>query len=150
MNPGDVLRAVRRDRRLSQRELAAAAGVAKSTIDRIESGTSGRPSFALIDSILDATGYQLAVYTKLGYPVEIDDERWQPGDRAGRLFPAHLRRRRVGSFWDQANPGDGYWWGWHHRAFSDNDPNEPEFTFDMRRTRHPWSPEGNWAYCEAT
>jgi transcriptional regulator with XRE-family HTH domain len=65
MQPGDLLRAVRRSRRLSQRELAEVAGVRSTTVDRIESGCSNRPSLAVIEQILNATGYQLAVINNL-------------------------------------------------------------------------------------
>jgi transcriptional regulator with XRE-family HTH domain len=122
MHPGDLLRAVRRTRRLSQRELAKVAGMRPSTIDRIESGKSAAPSLAILERILAATAYQLVVLDNLGHVLKLEDERFAPWDRGRRLYPAHLEIWRVRNM-------DDPWWGWHHRAFWDKDPNKPDWTF---------------------
>jgi transcriptional regulator with XRE-family HTH domain len=122
MHPGDLLRAVRRSRTLSQRELAKVVGLPRSTIDRIESGRSETPSLALIERILAATAYQLVVLDNLGRLLKLEDERFAPWDRGRRLYPAHLEIRRVRNM-------DDPWWGWHRIAFWDKDPNKPDWTF---------------------
>jgi transcriptional regulator with XRE-family HTH domain len=146
--PGDVLRAVREQRRLSQRELAKVAGVAKSTIDRIEREHGARCSLDIMERILAATGYHLCIYTDQGYPVEVRESRFLPADRGGRLYPAHLRLRKVGLMGDPSY-SPGFWWGWWHIAFSDRDPKKPTYTFDKRRSRDP-SFSVNWAWSDAT
>jgi transcriptional regulator with XRE-family HTH domain len=60
MDCGNLLREIRRRHRLSQRELAALSGTAKSTLARIES-TGSDPPIGALERILAAVGLQLAV-----------------------------------------------------------------------------------------
>jgi transcriptional regulator with XRE-family HTH domain len=111
----DVLRAIRRYRRLSQRELAARAGLPKSTIGRLESDRPADPSLSTVQRALAGAGYRIAI---------VDDEADEitalngPGserDGAGRHLPAHLERRRL-------TPRTS-WRGWGRIAWEfTNDP----------------------------
>jgi predicted nucleotidyltransferase/DNA-binding XRE family transcriptional regulator len=54
----DLVTAARAKRRMSQRELARAAGVPQSTVAAIESGRR-QPSVAMLERLLDAAGFRL-------------------------------------------------------------------------------------------
>ncbi|WP_083935914.1 helix-turn-helix domain-containing protein [Saccharomonospora halophila] len=54
----NVVATARERRRMSQRELARAAGVPQSTVASIESGRR-QPSFAMVERLLDAAGFRL-------------------------------------------------------------------------------------------
>lgn len=135
-NAGRWLRAVRRARVLSQRELAALAGVPLSTVSAIEAGRR-TPGLVLFERILRATEFELAVVDTtppddgktadqggdVARPpprrrLHLDDEHDAIRDRSGRRFPAHLR-------WGGKPVYDNgtYWWGWHNIAwYFDRDP----------------------------
>jgi transcriptional regulator with XRE-family HTH domain len=112
---GALLARARRLAGVSQRELAAAVGVAPSTVGGIESG-SRRAGVELLDTLLRATGLRLAVLDSDGFevsPVPVDAVR----DGAGRRFPAHLdvlprdrlASERMGSpRYDRASTAAGY------------------------------------------
>ena len=83
-----VVRRARRVVGLSQRAMAARAGLAKSTVARAESG-EGAVSLEAVAAILDVAGLHLAVVDAAGRvvtPMRAHTVR----DRAGRYFPAHL------------------------------------------------------------
>jgi transcriptional regulator with XRE-family HTH domain len=135
MEIATVIRALRRRRRLSQRELAARSGVSASTIDRIESGHTRDPGIGVIDAVLNSVGYGLAVVDHKGRPL-------MPGDGAdllhdlellrdsgGRHFPAHLPTFRV--------TRSQYWWGWYRIAWSMSDPVVPAYSYFRRPERWP-------------
>lgn len=86
---------------MSQRELARAAGVAASTIGRIESGTLV-PSVDVVKRVLAVAGLQLVVVDETGHIVQPmgvwDDTR----DGAERRYPAHLDTI--------LDPEPGEWW----------------------------------------
>ena len=124
MDPGDVLRAVRRARRVSQRELAAHAELPRSTIDRIEAGRT-EPRLDTFEAILNSVGLKLAVTNQFDRILVVDDEGWLR-DRGGRCFPAHLELRELGDRWD------GGWWGWGRLAWTSDDPKVPAYTFYRR------------------
>lgn len=120
MRGGDICRAVRRGRRLSQRELAELAGIPRSTIERIESGAIASPRIDVIARLLEATGYFLVLVNFRGRPVHVRYEVDELIDRAQRCFPAHQRVIRV------VGEGDG-WWGWRRIAWLPSDPLVPEY-----------------------
>ncbi|HZC70347.1 MAG TPA: helix-turn-helix transcriptional regulator [Jatrophihabitans sp.] len=97
-----LLRAARRLRRLSQRQLAELAGVPRSTVDRIEAGASD-PRISTLEALLGAIGIELAAHVG-GQLLTIDQEREQLVDFAGRHLPPHWEVEAV-------IPRDG-WWGW--------------------------------------
>jgi transcriptional regulator with XRE-family HTH domain len=117
-----VLRAVRRARRMSQRELAERAGVPRSTVDRIESGrTSAR--FETIAVLLAAAGFDLLIVDWRGRLLEVDSVTHHIVDRAGRRFPAHLPWNEVRELGDD-------WWGWFRIAWwKKNNPLVPDLTY---------------------
>lgn len=141
MNPATLLRAVRKARRLSQRELASLAGVRPSTVDRIESGQSTAPSLAVIEKILHACGYRLAITGHEGRPFELDEPHGRLLDRGGRNYPAHLDLIRM----------DGMrtpWWGWLRIAFYERDPHVPEWIYHLRSGVSWLDPPGKyWPFC---
>lgn len=89
-------------RGISQRELAEIAGVPRSTVHRIEAGTSD-PRLSTLDALLDSIGIELAAHIG-GKIVAVDAERDQLVDVTGRHFPAHWQVRPVEWIDD--------WWGW--------------------------------------
>jgi transcriptional regulator with XRE-family HTH domain len=101
-----VLRAIRRARWLNQRELASVTGVSRATIERIESGRH-TASLAVLERILAATRFRMAVVDADGAPLVLDDKHDALNDRAGRRFPAHLP-------WFPVTEQDyEHWWGWY-------------------------------------
>ncbi|MDT4945247.1 MAG: hypothetical protein QOH14_1980 [Pseudonocardiales bacterium] len=130
MIAGHVLRAVRRARRLSQRELADHAGVPRSTIDRIESGRNGDPRLSTFEAILAAAGYHLIVTNQFGRPLDLTEQHPDLRDDALRRFPAHLPVQRV------VGEGQDAWWGWRRIAWVPADRKVPSHTYKQRVT--PW------------
>lgn len=139
-NPGQVLhfpsdrylRAARRRADLSQRELAARAGVSQSCVARIEHS----PQLAKVDHLAwllsSAGGLRLIVVdeagTEIGPEDEVDAER---RDRGHRRYPAHLDLR----------PGTEDWWGEGWPMFTGL---TPEYTFDRKRSERDWRRESGW------
>jgi transcriptional regulator with XRE-family HTH domain len=66
---GRMLRFARSRAKLTQRELAAKAGVPQETIARIERGRAD-PRLGTLDSLLEACGYGLEVEPRLGIGVD--------------------------------------------------------------------------------
>lgn len=117
--PG-VLRRIRRIADLSQRELAAAAGVSASTIGQAESGARDL-SVRLVALMAHLAGLRLALVDDTGSEVEPMSQD-AVRDMGGRRFPAHL---------DTRYSDDGWWHGPHRY-----DRAQPWYTFDRdRRTR---------------
>lgn len=84
----ELIRSVRRCADVSQRELADAAEVAKSTVTRIETGEVD-PTFAMLDKLLRAVDCRIQVLGPDRKPVmHLDDGDLR--DKAGRRYPAHL------------------------------------------------------------
>ena len=126
-----VLRAARRARRVSQRELAVLAGVPVSTVDRIEAGHSD-PRVGTLAKLLAAIGIELAACIG-GTPVLVDPDRERLVDVLGRHLPPHWEVERV-EWLDR-------WWGWWRknpqlREFP------PKYTYWKRRPPG-W---GKWAW----
>lgn len=88
LDPGGLIRRVRRLADLSQRELAEFLGLSAATIAKWETG-SRRVELAALESVLDQAGLRLAVLDEYGReirPVDAGVVR----DNGGRHFPAHL------------------------------------------------------------
>jgi transcriptional regulator with XRE-family HTH domain len=120
-----AVRSVRRVAGFSQRDLAAASGVALRTVQRIESGDTESPGVELV-ALLAATGQcELVIVDRHG-------EQLQPGefesefDKAERRFPAHCPTRAVESESD-------WWFGPYITNFFQV---IPKVTFDLPRRRH--------------
>jgi transcriptional regulator with XRE-family HTH domain len=114
--PG-LLRRIRRTADLSQRELAQAGGVARSTVAAAEAGTRGLDARALA-RLAAVAGLRLALVDAEGREVAPMDAA-AVRDGADRHFPAHLDTRH----------GDENWWHGPHRF--DRDP--VTYTFDRDR-----------------
>jgi transcriptional regulator with XRE-family HTH domain len=127
MNVDGIVRAVRRMRRLSQRELAELAKLPTSTIDRLESGYTRDPRLGTLEAIFSATGYSLVVVNQFGRVLSTDDAHDRLRDRAWRRFPAHLEIEPV-----IGELRDG-WWGWRRIAWVHDDPRVPEYSYTRRR-----------------
>lgn len=67
--PADLLKRIRRQRNLSQRQLAALAGVPQSTVGRIESGVSD-PRARTLARLLQVAGFELEAEPRLGLGVD--------------------------------------------------------------------------------
>ncbi|MFI6260686.1 helix-turn-helix domain-containing protein [Micromonospora zamorensis] len=111
---GGVLRALRRQADLSQRELAERAGVPQPTLARIESGRAADPRFRTVERLVRAAGGEVGIgvpeaapTNPTPAPVPHDDMR----DEAGRRYPAHL------DVWPVHEPRDwpGAWWAEWYR-----------------------------------
>ncbi|MCX5068849.1 helix-turn-helix domain-containing protein [Micromonospora lupini] len=111
---GEVIRALRRQADLSQRQLAERAGVPQPTLARIESGRVADPRFRTVERLVRAARGEMAFGTPSVTPAVIeptpvphDDMR----DMAGRRYPAHL------DVWPVYEPRDwpGAWWAAWYR-----------------------------------
>lgn len=69
MAPGQILRWARRKKGLSQRSLAAAAGVPQPSVARIESGKV-TPRADTLESLLAVCGYSLQPTPRLGEGID--------------------------------------------------------------------------------
>jgi len=91
-------RRMRRYAGLSQRALAAKSGVAKTTIDRIETGAVD-PTIGTLLKLIDGTGARLSIGglepTTFIFGI-VEDQR----DRAGRHAPPHRLNNAGFGWWD--------------------------------------------------
>ena len=137
LDAGRSLRAVRRVHGLSQRELSALARVPRSTVDRIESGTTD-PRLSTLTEILASTGLALVITDQWGHLLRVDDEHDRLRDAAFRRFPAHLEAQPIGL------PELDGWWGWRRIAWVLDDETVPTH-FYWRRWRLPeWDADRRW------
>src|SRR4051794_37378431 len=123
LNPGALLRDVRHRADLSQRELAARAGVDRSVVAKIESGMVLAPGYVTMVRLLAAAGCRLQVVDLAGRPVQprpFDDAL----DAGFRRWPSHLDVRPVRTEQD--------WW--YGPYLTDLRP-LPRYTADWRRPR---------------
>jgi transcriptional regulator with XRE-family HTH domain len=129
---GGALRALRRRADLSQRQLAARAGVPQATVARIESGRANNPSFRTVERLVRAAGEVLS----LGGAPPIPHEGLR--DAAGRHYPAHLDIQEV------TRPER--WWGawWTLTMIRSRWPLEqvPPYTYDRARPARDRRREG--------
>ena len=96
-----VIRRVRREADLSQRQLAIAAKLAPSTVAAFETGKK-IPSVDSLQRILNAANYLLVVLDSSGRAVPALDVWDNLADLAGRRFPPHLDTI--------VDPTYGEWW----------------------------------------
>ncbi|MCO7220277.1 helix-turn-helix domain-containing protein [Klenkia sp. PcliD-1-E] len=113
-----TVRRIRRTARLSQRELALAVGLSKSTVAQAEAGRRGLPADALA-ALATVAGLRLALVDGDGTVVPpMRDVAARDG--GGRRYPAHCDVRHA----------DEGWWYLPHRATRP----VPWFTFDLDRS----------------
>jgi len=86
---GTILRHARRRARMTQRQLAAAAGTPQSTVGRIETGRLN-PTVESLRRLLAATGHDLELVPAAG----ADEDRSLIRDRL-RLTPAQRARLAI-------------------------------------------------------
>ncbi|HEY7271614.1 MAG TPA: helix-turn-helix transcriptional regulator [Actinoplanes sp.] len=125
-----IVRRVRRIVDLSQRELAKAAGVAPSTIGKIEAATM-LPGVTLLQRILGVAGFWLVVVDSEGRVVHPMEDWQDVRDGAQRRYPSHLDTI--------IDPLPGEWWADVYGLM------RPPETFrrnravrDMERVRSQW------------
>jgi transcriptional regulator with XRE-family HTH domain len=138
--PG-LIRSVRRRADLSQRELADAAGLARSTVAKAEAGTL-TPSLNTLLRILAAADLVLVVADRDGnvvQPMRVWDDTLDGGDKK---FPAHLDLildPRAGDWWgDQyglARPPETY-----HRSRAYRDAKRALSQWSVRVAQHRYEP----------
>jgi transcriptional regulator with XRE-family HTH domain len=117
-----TVRRIRRNAIMSQRELARACGVPRSTISKIESRRL-IPTLQNLQSILAVGNCHLVVLDESGTPLS-PYNGGELRDRAHRLYPAHLDVREVG-------PNGEGWWG--QLTVQDYVRKQPTHTFYRRR-----------------
>jgi transcriptional regulator with XRE-family HTH domain len=137
---GRVIRAARRARGVSQRELAALAGVPVSTVGRIEADAT-TPRLPTFTALLDALGYRLVVVDAGNQPLQPDDDHDRLIDAGGRRFPAHLPAEPTPGYFERDG---GRWWGWERIAWPFGPGRPPEHTY-WRRC-HPYPVVGPTIY----
>lgn len=97
MSGRSIVREARRRGGLTQRRLAALAGVSQPTVARIESGASS-PSFDEVARLVDRCGLELRVAL-----VEADDADWSVASANLRLDPeARVRQHQAALRFAQA------------------------------------------------
>ena len=119
--PG-VLRRIRRQADLSQRDLARAIDTSKSTVAAAETGHAGL-DVRLLDRAASLAGLRLALLDSANTEVSVMADG-AVRDMSGRRFPAHLDTRY----------GDEGWWHGPERYSRV----QPWYTFDRERTVRDW------------
>lgn len=71
---GRLLKAARRDAKLSQQDLAGPLGMSRATISAIERGRCEEIGFAKLAALLERVGYEVVVASRRSRPT-IDDLR---------------------------------------------------------------------------
>lgn len=130
---GELLRAARRHVDFSQRELALAAGVPKSTVAAYETEERDVPA-RMLARLLGTCGLRLAVVDGFGTVLDFPDEP-PPLDRGGRRYPAHLDLRDIPAEGRDRRgfPIDDWWADGYEGAWGI--PPRPARTFDILRDR---------------
>lgn len=116
----DYVTALRRRADLSQRELAALAGVPASTVARLESGATTDPRLSTMAKLAAAAGHRLVIAADNDELLTPEPElRGRCRDLRGRRLPAHLDVAPAVEDWLRP------WWL----------PKRGEFTFIRNRRR---------------
>ncbi|MEU2612890.1 GNAT family N-acetyltransferase [Micromonospora sp. NPDC007271] len=141
---GELLRRLRRRADLSQRELAARAGVPQATVARIESGRAVDPRYRTVERLIGAAGGQVRFDAgradesdQLPAPAPHDELR----DQAGRRYPAHL------DVWEVREPKDwpGAWWAEWYKLPPEKWPLPlPPATYEVNREYRDRRREAEW------
>jgi len=141
--PG-LVRAVRRRADKSQRELAKAAGLARSTVARLETGDL-TPSLATLVRILEVADLDLVAIDKQGTVVQPMSSWDDTRDGGGKLFPAHLDLiidPKWGEWWADkyglARPPETYH---RDRAYRDAKRALSQWAVRVQQFRHDPVPE---------
>ncbi|MEU8259265.1 GNAT family N-acetyltransferase [Micromonospora sp. NPDC048999] len=147
---GDLLRRLRRQADLSQRELAARAGVPQATVARIESGRAVDARYRTVERLVRAAGGQVRFDAgpvddarRLPAPVPHDELR----DQAGRRYPAHL------DVWEVHEPKDwpGAWWAeWYNLPPEKWPLPLPPATYEVNREYRDRRREAEWVRASVT
>jgi transcriptional regulator with XRE-family HTH domain len=139
-----LVRAVRRRADKSQRELAKAAGLARSTVARLETGDL-TPSLATLVRILEVAGLDLVATDKDGTVVQPMSSWDDTRDGGGKLFPAHLDLiidPKLGEWWADkyglARPPETYH---RDRAYRDAKRALSQWAVRVQQFRHDPMPE---------
>src|SRR5689334_9841340 len=127
--PG-LVRRVRRIARISQRELAVAARLSRTTINRIEKGTL-MPSLPAFERILGVAGLGMAVVNDEGRVILPMRDREDILDGADRRYPSHLDTI--------LDPEQGEWWGDQYGL-----ARPPETFYRDRHTREMQRRRSQW------
>lgn len=105
-----MLRGARRRAGLTQRSLAAIAGIPQETIARIERSTV-QPRFDTLALLLDACGFELEVMPRIGVGVDATLIDWMlslgPDARLDHGFGAARGIDELGAAWKRARAADG-------------------------------------------
>jgi transcriptional regulator with XRE-family HTH domain len=127
--PG-LVRRVRRIAGISQRELAVAAGLSRTTIGRIEKGAL-MPSLPTFERILGVAGLGLVIVNDDGRVILPMRDREDALDGADRRYPSHLDTI--------LDPEQGEWWGDQYGL-----ARPPETFHRDRRTREMQRRRSQW------
>ena len=130
-----MLRRVRRLSRLSQRDLAAQAGVAVGVVARIESGGVRNPGIRTVETLVRAAGFGLDVVVERdGRRVAVADHPTEGArDLSGRRFPAHVEVVGVRGLWEDAPV---MWWGWPYKWSTAPGARVPQHTYTTHTGRY--------------
>jgi transcriptional regulator with XRE-family HTH domain len=116
----DYVTALRRWADLSQREMAALAGIPATTVARLESGSTTDPRLSTMAKLAAATGHRLVIANDHDELLPPEPElRGRCRDLRGRRLPAHLDVAPAMEDWLRP------WWR----------PKRGEFTFIRSRRR---------------
>ncbi|MDF1589167.1 MAG: helix-turn-helix transcriptional regulator [Gammaproteobacteria bacterium] len=74
---GPKIKAMRQDKKLTQKQLADIAGISRVTLGKLERANLGSISLKTIDLILDALGYELAFKQRNSFGLPTLDEMKQ-------------------------------------------------------------------------